>query len=201
MGWRPRGRPASAAEVIPHFAGRLQVDFLLFRGVRALRAPLMWTFLGTCGISTLAECAGRAAGALLRRPASGRALCVLFDGLDPSGRSWQSSPSPTPGARSRPKPIPYLTLDGTTKGAFAFYAKVLRYTIEFSQTFDESSMNDVLVCLHRGEWPAGIGRSDLFYGKMKFQTFRRRQAPPWDLPWVDRTFFAIRPSWKTTLYQ
>lgn len=86
MGWRPRVRRASAAEVILHFAGRLQVDLVLFRSVHALRAPLMRALLGTCRISALAECAGRAAGAPLRRPASERALCVLFDGLGPPGK-------------------------------------------------------------------------------------------------------------------
>lgn len=152
--------------------------FVLFRGVRALRAPLRWAFLGACGTSTLAECARRAAGAQLRQPATERALCVLFDGLDPSGRDRESSPSPAPGARSRPKPIPCLPLDGTTKEAFAFHAKVSRCTIELSQTFGGSPMKAVLVCLHRGEWTAGTERCDLFYGEKEFQTSRRRQAPP-----------------------
>lgn len=39
-------------------------------------------------------------------------------------------------------PTPYLTFDGTTKDAFAFYAKVLGGQIEFSQTFGESPMRD-----------------------------------------------------------
>jgi PhnB protein len=39
-------------------------------------------------------------------------------------------------------PTPYLTFDGTTKDAFAFYAKVLGGEIEFSQTFGESPMKD-----------------------------------------------------------
>ena len=39
-------------------------------------------------------------------------------------------------------PIPYLTFDGTTAEAFAFYAKVLGGKLEFSQTFGESPMKD-----------------------------------------------------------
>ena len=39
-------------------------------------------------------------------------------------------------------PTPYLTFDGTTTEAFAFYAKVLGGEIEFSQTFGESPMKD-----------------------------------------------------------
>jgi PhnB protein len=39
-------------------------------------------------------------------------------------------------------PAPYLTLDGTTRDALAFYAKVLGGKIEFSQTFGESPMKD-----------------------------------------------------------
>jgi PhnB protein len=39
-------------------------------------------------------------------------------------------------------PTPYLTFDGTTTEAFAFYTKVLGAKIEFSQTFGESPMKD-----------------------------------------------------------
>ena len=39
-------------------------------------------------------------------------------------------------------PTPYLTFDGTTSEAFAFYAKVLGGEIQFSQTFGESPMKD-----------------------------------------------------------
>ena len=35
-------------------------------------------------------------------------------------------------------PIPYLTLDGTTADALAFYARILGGKITFSQTFGES---------------------------------------------------------------
>jgi PhnB protein len=37
---------------------------------------------------------------------------------------------------------PYLTLDGTTSQALAFYADVLGGKLEFSQTFGESPMKD-----------------------------------------------------------
>ena len=37
-------------------------------------------------------------------------------------------------------PTPYLTFDGTTKDALAFYEKVLGGKLEFSQTFGDSPM-------------------------------------------------------------
>lgn len=41
-------------------------------------------------------------------------------------------------------PTPYLTFDGTTRQAFAFYAEVLGGKIEFMQTFGETpASNDV----------------------------------------------------------
>jgi PhnB protein len=43
-----------------------------------------------------------------------------------------------------------LTFDGTTKEAFAFYAKVLGGEIEFSQTFGESPMKDHIPPEHHG---------------------------------------------------
>ena len=39
-------------------------------------------------------------------------------------------------------PTPYLTFDGTTSEAFAFYANVLGGKVEFLQTFGESPMKD-----------------------------------------------------------
>lgn len=41
-----------------------------------------------------------------------------------------------------PMPMPYLTLDGTTKEAFTFYAEVLGGKLEFLQTFGESPIKD-----------------------------------------------------------
>ncbi len=46
-------------------------------------------------------------------------------------------------------PTPYLTFDGTTKEAFAFYAKVLGGKLEFSQTFGESPMKDEIPAEYR----------------------------------------------------
>ncbi|MDC0683045.1 hypothetical protein [Sorangium atrum] len=63
------------------------------------------------------------------------------------------------------------------KEYFAFYAKVVRCTSEFSQTFGESPMKDVFVCPHRGEWPAGIGRSDLFIeGRLRLKVNAAKSA-------------------------
>jgi PhnB protein len=47
-------------------------------------------------------------------------------------------------------PTPYLTFDGTTAEALAFYAKVLGGEIEFSQTFGESPMRDEIPAEHHG---------------------------------------------------
>lgn len=46
-------------------------------------------------------------------------------------------------------PTPYLTLDGTTKQAFAFYAEVLGGELEFSQSFGESPMADEIPAEYR----------------------------------------------------
>lgn len=46
-------------------------------------------------------------------------------------------------------PTPYLTFDGTTKDALAFYAKVLGGELEFSQTFGESPMKDEIPADYR----------------------------------------------------
>lgn len=45
-------------------------------------------------------------------------------------------------------PTPYLTFDGTTKEAFAFYARVLGGELEFSQTFGESPMKSEIPAEH-----------------------------------------------------
>lgn len=47
-----------------------------------------------------------------------------------------------PACNAQDMPTAYLTFDGTTKDAFAFYAKVLGGEIEFSQTFGESPIKD-----------------------------------------------------------